>query len=590
MDQWIVYLALLGALVLFIDGRWRYDVVALAALLFVTLMGIVPQDQAFVGFGHPAVVTVAAVLVVTRGLNNAGVVDILARSMNQVGRNPTVLVGSLTLTTALCSAIMNNIGALALVMPVGMRLARKNGHSPSILLMPLAFGSLLGGLITVIGTPANVIIATFRATTGRGVFTTFDFTPVGLVVMLAGVAFISLIGWRLIPMRDGRRHKGNFVEMADYITEVRITPDSKLVGQPIRALSKLIAVDVLILVLIQNNRRVPNPSSDTVFQAGDVLIIETDPDDLKELIDVARLELVGDKRVEQALTGEGDVVLVEVVVRPDSPIINHNVQSLNLRWRYGVNLLAIARQGEGMWNKRLMHIRFRAGDVLLLQGRAAALPETLQKLGCLPLAERDLPIGKPRRLIAALGIFGVALGAVALNLLTIQVAMMSALLGMILSRMVSLKEAYEAIDWPILILLGAMIPLGTALEVSGGAAQIADLLLGLGGSLPPVFILIGLMLITMTLSDVVNNAATAVLMAPIAVNLAAGLGVSPDPFLMGVAVGASCAFLTPIGHQSNTLVLGPGGYHFGDYWRMGLPLTVIVLVVSVAMILIVWPL
>ncbi len=590
MEQWVVYLTLLGALVLFINGRWRYDVVALAALLFITLMGIVPQDEAFAGFGHPAVITVAAVLVVTRGLSNAGVVDILARALGQMGRRPTVLVGSLTLTTAICSAIMNNIGALALVMPVGVRLARKHGHSPSILLMPLAFGSLLGGLITVIGTPANVIIATFRTTTGRGVFTTFDFAPVGLVVMLCGVAFITLVGWRFIPVREGRGNKSNFFEMADYVTELRISTESKLLGKTLRDLPILTDVNVLVLVLIHAGRRIPNPPSNIVFEAGDVIVVESDPEDLKELMDVAKLDMVGSERVTDALTGEGDVVLVEAVIRPDAPIINNTVKSLNLRWRYGVNLLAVARQGERVWNKRLMHVRFRAGDVLLLQGRTAALPETLHKLGCLPLAERDLPIGKPRRLIAALTIFGVALGTVAFNILSIQVAMMCALLGMILSRMVSLKEAYEAIDWPILILLGAMIPLGTALETSGGAQQIADVLLSLGGTLSPVITLVALMLITMTLSDVVNNAATAVLMAPIAVNLAVGLGVSPDPFLMGVAVSASCAFLTPVGHQSNTLVLGPGGYQFGDYWRMGLPLTFIVLVVATAMILIVWPL
>ena len=576
------------ALVLFINGRWRYDVIALAALLFLTLTGVIPHDQAFLGLGHPAVVTVAGVLVVSKGLNNGGVVGVLARVLGRVSDGAPSLIGVLSLTTALLSAFMNNIGALALVMPVGVRLARKHGHSPSILLMPLAFGSLLGGLLTVVGTPPNIIIATFRETTGRTAFSTFDFTPVGFGIMVVGMAFIVLGGWRLIPQREGRGQRTDFFEIQDYITEVRILEESGLVGLRLRDLAELPQINVVILMIIRDQQRIPNPPNNEQFQAGDLLVLETDPNDLKDFIELMKVELVGEDHVQEALEGLGDVMLVEAVVRPNAEILNQTAGTLNLRWQYGVNLLAVSRRGVSI-RKRLVDVRFRAGDVLLLQGRATALPDILQRLGCLPLAERELQIARPRRLLMAVVIFGTALALVALNLLPIQTAIMSAVLVMILLRLVSLKEAYESINWPIIVLLGAMIPVGEALETSGGARQIADLLFSLGNSLPPVATLGALIVITTMLSNVINNAAAAVLMAPIGLSIAQGFGVSADPFLLGVAVGASCAFLTPIGHQSNTLVMGPGGYRFGDYWRMGLPLTVLVIAVAIGLIPVFWP-
>lgn len=588
MDQWVIYIALLGVLVLFIYGRWRYDVVGLGALMFVVFMGVIPQNEAFAGFGHPAVITIAAGLVVSHGLNNAGVGRVLARTVGQVGKNPTALIATLTLTTAICSAFMNNVAAVALILPVGVRLARKYELSPSIILMPLAFGSLLGGLTTLM-TPPNIIVATYRDTIGRGAFAMFDFTPVGIVVMLLGVAFIALIGWRLIPVRDEQGQHGDFFQIADYVTEIRITPQSKLVDKSISEMTSIIDVQLLIITLVRGDQRIQNPDINERFQAGDRLIIQIEPDDLKELVDSMKVELEGTEHTQEALAGTGDISLIEAVVRPDSPIIGRTVQELNLRWRYRVNLIAVARQGERIRSGRLINIQFQAGDVLLLQGRSAALPHTLRRLGCLPLAERELFIDKPRRLAASLSLFGVAIALAALSIVEIQVAMICTVLGMILMHLISLKEVYEAIDWPIVILLGAMIPIGAALETTGGAQQIADIMLSLGGNLPPAVTLLVLMIISMILSDVVNNAATAVLMAPIAVNLANGFNVSPDPFLMGVAVSTACAFLTPIGHQANTLVMGPGGYRFGDYWRMGLPLMILVLLSSLVMILIVWP-
>lgn len=591
MEQWIVYITLLGVLIFFIMGKWRYDMIALSALMFVTLTGVVPQNQAFAGFGHPAVITIAAGLVASRGLQNSGVLDTLTRFVGKLGNRPSIIIAALSLITATFSSFMSSVGAVALVMPVGVRLARKYGFSPSIILMPLAFSSLLAGLMTLIATPPNIIISSFRENaTDLGAYSMFDFTPVGLPVTLIGIAFISFIGWRFIPVRsNGQTQSGGLFRINEYLTEVFLPDHSKLVGRTISDLRKIVDVDLVILMLVRDGRRIPNPAQNRVFQAGDILIIEISPDNLSELIDVAKVELQGNEHVQEALQGTGEVTLIEAVIRPDSPIIDQTVASLHLRWKYNANLIAVARQGTRIVNNRLINVQFRPGDVLLLQGRTAALPDILERLGCIALNDREMHVTKPRRIALGVGVFVAGLAAITLGILEVQVSMVLVMLAMILTGLVSLKEVYESIEWPIIILLGSMIPIGTALETTGGAQQIADIMLSLGNNFSPVITLAILMVITMILSDVVNNAATAVLMAPIALGIAQGFGVAPDPFLMGVAVSSACAFLTPIGHQANTLILGPGGYRFGDYWRMGLPLAAIVITTALAIILVVWP-
>jgi di/tricarboxylate transporter len=586
----VVFIVLALALFLFITGRWRYDIVALLALLAVTMTGIIPGEQAFAGFGHPAVITVAAVLVVSRGLRNSGVVDFLAKPLFRVSDRPTAQVSALSSLVAALSAFMNNVGALALLMPVAIRMARKNGRSPSLLLMPLAFASLLGGLITLIGTPPNIIIATFRAEAVGEPFRMFDFTPVGLGVATAGLLFVALIGWRLVPQRKGAASREELFEIGDYITEVSVPEESKLVGMRIRDIGEVSDAEVVVLGLIRDKQRQHSPSSVTTLQGGDLLIVEADSEDLRELVDAAGLSLSGSRKLgEEALGSSDRISLMEAVVMSDSHIVGQTARSLNLRLRYGVNLLGVARMGSRI-QRRLRSIRFQVGDVLLLQGPTETFSATLSALGCLPLAGRDLSLGRPRRVVLGVGIFGLALLLAAFGLLPIQVTFMGAAVAMIMARIISLQEAYESIDWSVIVLLGAMIPVGQALELSGGADLIAQGTLAVSQNLPPVVSLIIVLVATMFLSDLVNNAAAAVLMAPIAMAVASGLGASVDPFLMCVAIGASCAFLTPIGHQSNTLVMGPGGYQFGDYWRMGLLLEVIIVAVAIPLIMIFWPL
>lgn len=476
IEQTILLLVLLAALILFVTERWRYDIVALLALLAATLAGIVPADRAFAGFGHPAVVTVAAVLVLSRGLQSSGVVDVMAKGMLRVGNRPTLQVLALTGLVAALSGFVNNVGALALLLLVAIWMARKSGNPPSLLLMPLAFGSLLGGMTTLIGTPPNIIISTFRAQTALKPFGMFDFAPVGVGVALAGVLFISLIGWRLVPQRKGLASREDLFRIQDYTTELRLPEDSKIIGKPLGELDSASEADVSIVGVVRGESRILAPSPFEILRSGDVLIVEADSEAIKTLVDAAGLELVGSKELEKELDekalGSNEVDVVEAIVRSDSPLEGNTAWTLNLRWRYGVNLLGVARHGERL-KERVKSIQFKAGDVLLLQGATEALQKAISVLGCLPLAERGLRLGQPRRIVLGIAIFAAAVPAVAIGLLPAPIAFVAAAVLMILVGLISLRDAYQAIDWPILVLLGALIPVAQALESTGASPSLS---------------------------------------------------------------------------------------------------------------------
>lgn len=584
-----VFATLAVALALFVAGPWRYDLVAMGAALGLAVLGVIPAGGLFAGFGHPAVITVAAILVVSRGLQESGVVEVMAGWLYRVGDRTTVQLLALCGMVATASAFMNNVGALALFLPVAVRLARSSGVSPSVFLMPLAFASLLGGMITLIGTPPNIIVATFRGDVTGTPFGMFDFVPVGLGVTVAGVGFIAFLGWRFLPLREGDDGREDLFSIQEYMTEVRIPEGSPLEGRPLGEVGASTDGEATVVALVRGDQRVPAPSSRDLLQVGDVLVLQAGSDALGELADGRRFALVGKGEPHEEFLSSDDVRLMEVVVRPDSRMVGRSAASLDLRLREGVNLLAVARRGARI-TRRLGKVEFEAGDVLLLQLRSQGIQETLSRLGCLPLARRDLRVGQPRRIAAAVALFAGALALTVSGVLPVTVAFTLAALAMVLSRLVPLPELYRSVDWPVIVLLAAMIPVGEALESTGGAARIAGWILASGTTLPPAGTVALLLVATMFLSDVVNNAAAVVLMAPIGITVAAGLGASPDPFLMAVAVGGSSAFLTPIGHQSNILVMGPGGYRFGDYWRLGLPLEVVTLLVALPLILWVWPL
>ena len=589
LEQGIVYAIILLTLALPMWERWRYDLVALLGLVLLAVLGIIPASEAFAGYGHPAVITVAAVLVVSRGLQNAGVVDVLARWIGSVGENLSLQLAALCGLVALASAFMNNVGALAVFMPVAIRMAHKSGRSPALYLMPLAFSAHFGGMMTLIGTPPNIIMSSFREQYGGAPFRMFDFAPLGLGITFFSVAFIALVGWRLIPQRRAGATTRALFEIENYLTEVRIPPGTPLDGRPVRELRIITEADVLIVRIKRGEQRLPAPSSFEVLHAEDILMVRADADSLSAFISDAGLELAESKPLREEALQSGAVTLIEVIVTAESPLVRRTARNLNLRWRYGVNLLAVSRRGARL-KAELSAIQLAVGDILLLQAPRETLQETLQSLGCLPLAGRDLQLGRPRRVLLSTGIFAISMFAAAIGLLPVQITMTLAACAMLMAGLLTLREAYASIDWPIIVLLGAMLPLGEAMEVTGGAQLIADQILRVAGIFSPAGMLVIILLVTMFLSDIVKNAAAVVLMAPIAIGVAHGLGASIDPFLIAVTIGGSCAFLTPIGHQSNVLVLEPGGYKFGDYWRLGLPIELIIVAVAVPLMLWLWPL
>jgi di/tricarboxylate transporter len=582
--------AILGAtLIGFVWGRWRYDVVAVFALLAVVLTGLVAPEKAFDGFAHPAVITVAAVLVISRGLQNAGIVDVVAKLIAPLRGRENLQIAAQCSAAAALSSFMNNVGALALMLPVALRNAYRDNYPPAKSLMPLAFASLLGGMTTLIGTPPNIIVSSFRAQQGDDGFAMFDFTPVGVAVAAAGLIFLATLGWRCLPFENRKSGEDSAFKIEGYVAEADVPEKAKAVGLTIADIERLANDDITIVGLIRDKRWRLVPAGHARIQAGDILVLRGDTGGLKTAIDEAGLKLAADREIHRDDLKSDEIDVIEAVVNPDSRIIARTPISMRLRTVYGVNLLAIARQGHRV-AERLSDVRFQSGDVLLLQGPAERMPEILSELGLLPLAERSIGIGRPRRLLLAGGVFGAAIAATVAGHLPVHVAFTAAAALMVATNVVKPGELYSSIDWPVIVLLAAMFPLGAALETTGGAALVADGILHATDGLNVIWVLLVLLVGTMFLSDVINNNATAVIMAPIALTLASRLSVNADAFLMAVAIGASSAFLTPIGHQSNTLVMEPGGYRFGDYWRMGLPLEIVIVAVGLPMLLLVWPL
>ncbi len=590
-DQ-VATLTLLTAVVaLFIWGRWRVDIVALAALVAAVLLGLVPAAEAFSGFGHPAVITVAAVLAISSALARSGLVDLMAARIERVVHGRIVQLGALSALGGTMSGFMNNVGALALLMPVALSMARRTGYAPALVLMPLSFATILGGLVTLIGTPPNVLIADYRREVTGTSFALFDFAWVGFPLACAGIVFVVAVGWRLLPASASAAPGSDSpFDIEGYLTEVLVPEDAKAIGLTLDELIEGQEPAPHVDAIVRGRTRVIRRLRHARLQAGDVLLVHGETEAIEGLV-AQGLTLVAAKQLEnEDSAGPIDraaLTTIEAVVPPRSWIEGRSALTTQLRSRYGINLLAVARAGERIAG-RLRDVRFRAGDVVLLQGSRDQLSDTVRALGCLPLAERKLAL-EPQRAFVPLVLFGAAILATVSGVLPAAIALTGGLVAMVLARVITMREVYEAVDWQVVVLLAAMIPVGAAIVTTGTAGLIGGGIAALAGDASAHLLLALVLIVTMTLSDIMNNAATAVVMAPISVALAQSVQVSPDPMLMAVAVGASSAFLTPIGHQNNLLVMGPGGYRFGDYWRMGLPLEVLLVGLGVWLIPIAWP-
>ncbi|MDF0603176.1 SLC13 family permease [Psychromarinibacter sp. C21-152] len=588
-DQIILFALFVTVFGLLLWGRFRYDLVAFAALMAGVVLGVVPSDEAFSGFGHPATLIVALVLVVSAGLVNSGAVHLITRTMVDSSRALGGHIATMGAVGGVLSAFMNNVAALALLMPVDIQTSKKAGRPPGLSLMPLSFATILGGMATLIGTPPNIIIASIRGERLGEPFAMFDFAPVGAVTAAVGLLFVALVGWRLIPSTVAE-DTADALNEAVYIAELTVPKDSKLIGTRLFELyDDAEKADVAILGLVRNGKRLYGDQRSTRLAAEDALVLQAEPDSLDEFRAAKSLNFAEAAREEKLMAEAEGLSKIEVVVPEDARIDGKTALSVGLNWRRRAVLLGISRKGAAI-KSQVRRTTVRAGDILLLLVPKGTEAEVTDWLGCLPLAERGLAVTQTSKMWLAIGLFGAAVAAASLGLIYLPVALGIVVVGYALTRIVPLSELYDHIEWPVVVLLGSMIPLGAALEDSGGTELIAGALVGLTEGLPAWAILAVLMVVTMTLSDILNNTATAIVAAPVGITMAERLGVDPDPFLMAVAVAASCAFLTPIGHKNNTLILGPGGYRFGDYWRMGLPLEIIVVVVSVPAILVFWPL
>lgn len=571
----------------FVWGRFRYDLVAAGALLVALAVGVVPFDAAFTGFSDDIVIIVGSALLVSAGVARSGIMEYaIKRYLPEVSSVRAQLL-LLVATVTVLSAFVKNIGALAIMIPIAFQFARRSNISPSVFLMPMAFGSLLGGLMTQVGTSPNIVVSRVQGELTGTAFTMFDFTPVGAALAVAGTVFIALFYW-LLPKRE--RHSADMAEALDiknYVSEASIVAGSSVLGKPVAELMKLAGGGVVVTSIIRSRGLRITPLPDAVLRENDVVLMEGDPEALDRLVAQAKLSVTGGRDAGEG--GSGEVEAVEAVIGENAMLIGWSAKQLDLYGRFNVNLLAVSRKGERL-TQRLGAITFRLGDVILLQGRLSGLPELLRELGCLPLAERPILLGSVRRGIVPVTILALAMGATAFGLLPVSIAFFAAAVTMVLFKVIPAREIYSSIDGPILVMLAALIPVSDLLRRTGATDVIASWLADIGAALPPYGALTLILVTAMAITPFLNNAATVLVVAPIAAGFASTLGYRPEAFLMAVAIGAGCDFLTPIGHQCNTLVMGPGGYRFGDYSRLGLPLSFIVIMVAVPMLMVVWPL
>ena len=589
-DQIILFTLFGSVFGMLLWGKFRYDLVAFTALMVGVVLGVVPTKDAFSGFGHPATITVALVLVVSAGLVRSGAVYLITRTLVDASRSLGAHITIMGAIGGVLSAFMNNIAALALLMPVDIQTARKAGCDPGLSLMPLSFATILGGMVTLISTPPNIIIASIREETLGEPFGMFDFAPVGGITAIAGLIFVALIGWRLIPERTGKTGGDTLESYTDYVAELTVPEGSKQIDKRVSELyPDADKNDVAIIGLIRDGKRLYGTSRDRLIKAKDVLVIEAAPEALDEFRAALNLDFSDAKREKVLSMASDGLTKIEVVATENSRITGKTASSIGLAWRQRTILMGLSRKGKQV-KTQMRKTVIQTGDILLLLAPQDTANDVVEWLDCLPLADRGVSVTANSKVWPAIGLFAGAVALASFGLVYLPIALGLVVVAYVLAKIVPLSELYTHINWPVVVLLGSMIPLGAALESSGGTELIAGALVDLTAGFAPWIILTVLMIVTMTLSDILNNTATTIVAAPVGIQMAQSLNVSPDPFLMAVAVAASSAFLTPIGHKNNTLIVGPGGYSFGDYWRMGLPLAILVVAVSIPAILVFWPL
>jgi di/tricarboxylate transporter len=585
-DQHILSIAIITLLGLFIWSKYRYDALAAGALVILIILGVIPANQAFDGFAHPAVITVALVLIISQGLKNSGLTGLVGKLIGGRSFTKFQFLICLLFIAAVLSSFINNIGALAILLPITLNICQKMGWHPSRFLMPLAFACILGGMNTTIGTPPNIIISEYKSTISETGFNFFDFSYVGLSITVLSIIFIAVIGNRLIRLRDDAASGSSLIDLKGYLFEVEVNESSSAIGMTLSAFKKEAGEDTEVLGIVNENGGVKKVKNNLRIKAGQILVIKTPPDDISSILNVFDFSIPKELHSFE----DDDLEEIEAMITPGSRLIGRKYDFF-LKLAYEeLNLLGLWRKG-AKYRTRLTRETFKAGDVLLLGIRDLDEEDVTNKikhLGLMPLMQRELQtIPSRSRLLKGIIFFLISIILVTFNILPTAAAFLLCVLGFARIRIID-SNFYRDIDWPIIIMLAAMIPIGTALQTTGLSDIISTSISNIAGDMSLFWLLFVILVITMATTDIINNAATAVIMAPISAGIGMQLGYDVEPFLMVVAVGASCAFLTPIGHQCNTVVMGPGNYKFTDYWRLGLPLDILIIAVSIPMILFVW--
>ena len=587
-DQGLACGIILVTMVLFVWGRPRYDIVACLSLLTAVAVGLVKPEDAFSGFSDDIVIIVAGALVVSGAIAQTGIAELALQRISRHVGTVQAQVFVLVATVILLSAFVKNVGALAIMVPIAFQMAKRAGASPSCYLMPMSFGALLGGLMTQVGTSPNIIVSRLRGELVGAPFSMFDFTPVGAALAAVGLLFL-VVAYRILPVRArSTASLDEALAAKKYVTEAEVTETSAVLGKTIADLQDLAHGEAKVIAILKPDDKRVVPLPDAVLERGDTVILEGAPQALEQAVALGKLTLESGHRVPEAAAPQAEVGSIEAVIGDNSPLIGLSAQASDLFARFRVNLLAVSRSGQRL-TERLGTISLQFGDVIVLQGNLGELPERLKALDCLPLAERTLQLGRARRAVLPLLILVVAMAMTAFKVAPVPVVFFGAAVLMVLCRAITLRQIYQLVEWPIIIMLAALIPVSETLSTTGATDLMAAWLSHVAAGLPAYGAVALILAAAMLVTPFLNNAATVLVMAPIAVGFSQALGYKPDAFLMAVAIGAGCDFLTPIGHQCNTLVLGPGGYRFGYYARLGAPLSLLVILVAVPMLLLVWP-
>jgi di/tricarboxylate transporter len=590
LDIALTLFIILAALVLFATEKLRVDVVALMVLIAVGVLGLIPADKLFSGFSNSAVITVWAVYMVSGGLFKTGVADAMGRGILRVaGNKEPRLIATIMLTVGVMSAFMNNVGATAMLLPAVVGISRQTKVAVSKMLIPLAFASLLGGAMTLIGTPANILATGILAERGLPTFEFFEFTPIGIVVLTTGILYMVFIGRRLLPVREGARGKEDVYNIRDYVSEVRVSPVSSLIGKTLLESRLGQDYDLTVLALQRDDGGRPPLHRDTEIRMGDLLVVRSSASDLIAARQSLGLTTEADRKFDVEDLERGDLQVIEATLAPRSHIVGRSLRDVRFRDRYGFTALAISRQGEVI-TEQLRDVPLEFGDALLLQGpqrRVAQLQESENFLVLEPIETEQFQRNKAP---IAVGALVLAIGMVIFGGMQISLAMVIAAVIMILAGALSIEDAYESVDWRTVFLVAGMLPLGLAMELTGTAELLADIMLGIFGPYGALATLAGIYLLAALITQPMSNAAAIVLIVPIALDTALGLGANYKTFTMAVVIGAATSFLSPVGHKANVLVFGPGGYKFTDYAKVGAILTVALLIVSMIFLPIIWPL